>query len=464
MADMVNMSNKRTRIIVAIIIAAVFIVITFIFLNFNNNNSGINGFLSSIGMNSKSTNTMKVVMPLENSGSSSSSSSSASNAPASPGVVQLFYVSGQAGQTGQVVSNAQAYNPNQNYVASSSNVMYVNNNQNTYSNSPSYNSPSSSSSNYIPQANHYVDIKNYEFFPATLTIGVGESVAFVNEDSVTHTVTTYHVYELDSPRLSPGDSYIHTFNTPGTYSYQCSIHSSMKGTIIVENSGNQVQNYNGNYNSQTVYTDNSNSGNFYSQNSYNNGNSGMDMNSMNYGNNENVVYVVAHNSNNQNNYNNNQYQQNNQNSYNNNRDDNNHEMNSDGNVLTAILSSDLPNSDLNLLAGEGFRIPIASIHNSVDINHFAFYPLSKIIEKGSSVTWINEDQVSHTVTSDSGNELGSGILAPGDSYTHTFNSAGNFYYHCSIHNSMKGLIIVSDTQITSGHIQFLGNQQYPLRG
>jgi len=48
------------------------------------------------------------------------------------------------------------------------------------------------------------------------------------------------------------------------------------------------------------------------------------------------------------------------------------------------------------------------------------------------VTWTNNDAVAHTVTSDSGGELNSGVLQPGDSYTYTFNSAGNFYYHCSI--------------------------------
>ncbi len=59
---------------------------------------------------------------------------------------------------------------------------------------------------------------------------------------------------------------------------------------------------------------------------------------------------------------------------------------------------------------------------------------------GGTVRWTNNDTVNHTVTSDSGSELNSGILEPGDTYIHTFNSEDTFNYHCEIHPSMTGTV------------------------
>lgn len=80
--------------------------------------------------------------------------------------------------------------------------------------------------------------------------------------------------------------------------------------------------------------------------------------------------------------------------------------------------------------------------NSVSIKNFTFNPSEITIKKGETVVWTNEDSTSHTVTSDSGNELDSGSITPGQTYSHTFNTAGTFDYHCSIHTSMKGRVTV----------------------
>lgn len=80
--------------------------------------------------------------------------------------------------------------------------------------------------------------------------------------------------------------------------------------------------------------------------------------------------------------------------------------------------------------------------HSVDIANFAFSPASLTINAGDSVTWTNKDSTAHTVTSDSGSELNSGTLRPGDTYSQTFNTKGEFDYHCSIHTSMKAKVIV----------------------
>ena len=84
---------------------------------------------------------------------------------------------------------------------------------------------------------------------------------------------------------------------------------------------------------------------------------------------------------------------------------------------------------------------VVQAHN-VEIKNFAFSPTVLTIKKGDSVAWINSDSAPHTVTSDSGNEIGSGTLPTGGTYSHTFNAAGTFEYHCSIHTSMKAKIIV----------------------
>jgi len=79
---------------------------------------------------------------------------------------------------------------------------------------------------------------------------------------------------------------------------------------------------------------------------------------------------------------------------------------------------------------------------NVEIQNFAFNPSEITIKKGETVIWTNKDSTSHTVKSDSGNEISSGSLSNGQTYSHTFNQVGTFDYHCSIHTSMKAKIIV----------------------
>jgi plastocyanin len=77
----------------------------------------------------------------------------------------------------------------------------------------------------------------------------------------------------------------------------------------------------------------------------------------------------------------------------------------------------------------------------VIIKGFAFVPDSLTIAKGTTVTWINQQSVGHTVTSDTG-AFESATIASGGSFDFTFDTAGTYTYHCSIHPSMTGTIIV----------------------
>ena len=79
--------------------------------------------------------------------------------------------------------------------------------------------------------------------------------------------------------------------------------------------------------------------------------------------------------------------------------------------------------------------------NAVTISGFAFSPATLNVAVGTKVTWTNKDGTTHTVTSDT-NVFSSGNVANGASYSYTFNTAGTFPYHCSIHSYMKGTIVV----------------------
>jgi plastocyanin len=78
-----------------------------------------------------------------------------------------------------------------------------------------------------------VEIKDYTYTPATLTIAAGTTVTWTNDDSVPHTVTASDG-SFDSGNLNPGQSFSFTFSTPGSYPYVCQYHAGMQGTIVVQ--------------------------------------------------------------------------------------------------------------------------------------------------------------------------------------------------------------------------------------
>jgi LPXTG-motif cell wall-anchored protein len=77
-----------------------------------------------------------------------------------------------------------------------------------------------------------VVMKDFYFSPKTVTIDVGESVKWDNKGKAEegHTATGD---SFDSGVLKPGESYTHKFSTVGTFDYICTLHSSMKGTVVV---------------------------------------------------------------------------------------------------------------------------------------------------------------------------------------------------------------------------------------
>lgn len=76
-----------------------------------------------------------------------------------------------------------------------------------------------------------VIIKNYAFSPEILTVPAGATVIWVNEDAAPHIIQSDL---FTSNTLNTGDSFSYTFTTAGEITYLCSIHTSMKGKVVVQ--------------------------------------------------------------------------------------------------------------------------------------------------------------------------------------------------------------------------------------
>jgi plastocyanin len=81
-----------------------------------------------------------------------------------------------------------------------------------------------------------ITIDNYQFAPATLTIAVGGSVTWTNDDSDIHSVAADDgdPVMFKSAGLDTDDKYSFTFTRPGTYLYHCTLHPHMTGKIVVQ--------------------------------------------------------------------------------------------------------------------------------------------------------------------------------------------------------------------------------------
>jgi plastocyanin len=79
---------------------------------------------------------------------------------------------------------------------------------------------------------------------------------------------------------------------------------------------------------------------------------------------------------------------------------------------------------------------------TVLIQNFSFKPAKVTIKRGTKVRWINKDSTAHTATANNPRSFDSGRLGKGQSYTHTFKSAGKKPYHCEIHPDMRASVVV----------------------
>lgn len=85
----------------------------------------------------------------------------------------------------------------------------------------------------VPAAENSVLISNFKFSPATLTVKVGDTVTWMNQDSVDHSITADDG-SFDTGLFAQGKTASNTFNQAGTFAYHCGVHPNMQGTIIVQ--------------------------------------------------------------------------------------------------------------------------------------------------------------------------------------------------------------------------------------
>jgi plastocyanin len=76
-------------------------------------------------------------------------------------------------------------------------------------------------------------ISDFKFAPASLTVGPGVRITVANHDSTAHTATADSGQSFDTGDIDPGSSATFTVTKAGTYSYHCSIHPFMHGTLVV---------------------------------------------------------------------------------------------------------------------------------------------------------------------------------------------------------------------------------------
>ena len=91
---------------------------------------------------------------------------------------------------------------------------------------------------------------------------------------------------------------------------------------------------------------------------------------------------------------------------------------------------------------ESTNLPEASAQYTIKMANYTFSPASLMVKAGSVIAVINDDAVTHTLTSDSGEFEGGPVSSgkPGSFIAPT--SPGRYPYHCSPHPNMKGFLIV----------------------
>ena len=80
--------------------------------------------------------------------------------------------------------------------------------------------------------------------------------------------------------------------------------------------------------------------------------------------------------------------------------------------------------------------------DQVKIDNFTFAPSEITVAKGTTVKWVNRDDIPHTVVSDDKSTFKSKPLDTDDKFSYTFTKEGTYSYFCSIHPKMTAKVIV----------------------
>src|SRR2546427_588419 len=102
-------------------------------------------------------------------------------------------------------------------------------------------------------------------------------------------------------------------------------------------------------------------------------------------------------------------------------------------VESRLLASSGTGADVTIVEGASSHYP----------NGPFFSPANLTVKVGKTVTWVNKDTVTHTVTSDGSSLFDSGFMPTGATFQFTFTTAGTYPYYCTVHPFMKGTIVVT---------------------
>jgi len=198
-----------------------------------------------------------------------------------------------------------------------------------------------------------VSIANNAFGPASVTVRVGGTVTWTNNDTRAHTVTAAD-NSFDSGIVARGATFQRTFTAAGTYNYLCAVHPEMTGTVLVTNGAAPPPP---------------------------------------------ATPPPA----------------------------------------AKPPASTTPSAPATAPSGAG-KPPAAA---SVSIANNAFAPASVTVAVGGTVTWTNNDTRAHTVTA-ADNTVDSGIVLKGATFKRTFASAGTYNYLCAVHPEMTATVLVTN--------------------
>jgi plastocyanin len=78
----------------------------------------------------------------------------------------------------------------------------------------------------------------------------------------------------------------------------------------------------------------------------------------------------------------------------------------------------------------------------VKIDNFTYAPVTLTVAAGTTVKWVNRDDIPHTVVSEDKSTFKSKVLDTDDSFSYTFSKPGTYTYFCSIHPKMTAKVVV----------------------
>jgi plastocyanin len=88
------------------------------------------------------------------------------------------------------------------------------------------------------------------------------------------------------------------------------------------------------------------------------------------------------------------------------------------------------------------RADQAAQKSEVKIDNFSFAPGEITVSKGTTVNWVNRDDIPHTVVSDDKSTFKSKPLDTDEHFSYTFSKEGTYSYFCSIHPKMTAKVVV----------------------